>query len=92
MSESLEVWLDADFLPEILPQLFMVGVALAIIYFMTGNLLMAVGAHALADAYMQIPRDVTGFEDDFDYLYIALALVFAMVLRARLLIYAARRR
>jgi membrane protease YdiL (CAAX protease family) len=59
------------------------GVALAIIYFVTGNLLMAVGAHALADAYMQIPRDATGYEDDLGYLYVALALVFAMVLRAR---------
>jgi membrane protease YdiL (CAAX protease family) len=48
-------------------------VALAIIYFMTGNLLMAVGAHALADAYMLIPRDATGFEDDFGYFYLALA-------------------
>src|SRR5580704_5607981 len=41
----------------ILPQLFIMGVALAIIYLVTGNLLIAVGAHALADAYMQIPRD-----------------------------------
>ena len=65
----------------ILPQLFIMGVALAIVYFMTGNLLMAVGAHALADAYMLIPRDATGFEDDFGYLYVALALVFAVVLR-----------
>jgi uncharacterized protein len=67
----------------ILPELFIMGVALAIIYFVTGNLLMAVGAHALADAYMQIPRDATGYEDDLGYLYVALALVFAMVLRAR---------
>jgi Type II CAAX prenyl endopeptidase Rce1-like len=59
----------------ILPELFIMGVALAIIYFMTGNLLMAVGAHALADAYMQIPRDATGYEDDLGYLYVALALV-----------------
>jgi uncharacterized protein len=73
-------WAD---IVSILPQLFVMGVALAIIYFMTGNLLMAVGAHALADAYMLIPRDATGFEDDFDYLYLALALVFAMVLRMR---------
>jgi uncharacterized protein len=65
----------------ILPQLFVMGVALAIVYFMTGNLLMAVGAHALADAYMLIPRDAIGLEDDFGYLYVALALVFAMVLR-----------
>lgn len=65
----------------ILPQLFMMGVALAIIYLVTGNLLIAVGAHALADAYMQIPRDVTGFEDDFSYLYLALAFVFAILLR-----------
>jgi uncharacterized protein len=67
----------------ILPQLFVMGVALAIVYFMTGNLLMAVGAHALADAYMLIPRDAIGLEDDFGYLYVALALVFAMVLRTR---------
>src|ERR1700735_2285474 len=67
----------------ILPELFIMGVALAIIYFTTGNLLMAVGAHALADAPMQIPSDATGYEDDLGYLYIALALVFAMVLRAR---------
>ena len=65
----------------ILPQLFIMGVALAIIYLVTGNLLIAVGAHALADAYMQIPRDATGFEDDFSYLYLALALVFAILLR-----------
>ena len=67
----------------ILPQLFIMGVALAIIYFMTGNLLMAVGAHALADAYMLVPRDATGFKDDLGYLYVALALVSAVVLRTR---------
>lgn len=63
----------------ILPQLFIMGVALAIIYLATGNLLIAVGAHALADAYMQIPRDASGFEDDFSYLYLALALVLHFV-------------
>ena len=62
----------------ILPQLFIMGVALAIIYLATGNLLIAVGAHALADAYMQIPRDASGFEDDFSYLYLALALVLPL--------------
>jgi hypothetical protein len=32
---------------------------------------------------MQISRDATGYKDDLGYLYVALALVFAMVLRAR---------
>jgi uncharacterized protein len=67
----------------ILPQVFIAGVALATIYFMTGNLLMAVGAHALADAYMLIPRDATGLEENLGYLYVALALVFATVLLVR---------
>jgi membrane protease YdiL (CAAX protease family) len=64
-----------------MPELFLAGVALAMVYLITGNLLIAIGVHALVDAPMLIPKDVSGLGDDFGYAYLALALIAACVWR-----------
>lgn len=64
-----------------MPELFLAGVALAMLYLITGNLLIAVGAHALVDAPMLVPKDVSGLGDDFGYVYLALALIAACLWR-----------
>jgi uncharacterized protein len=64
-----QIWL-------LLPQLFATGVALAVIYLATNNLLIAVGAHALANCIMLVCTDPRGFIDDHSgLLYTGLALV-----------------
>lgn len=67
-----------------MPELFLAGVALAMVYLVTGNLLIAVGVHALVDAPMLIPKDVSSLGDDFGYVYLALALIAACLWRWRL--------
>jgi uncharacterized protein len=68
-----EIWL-------LLPQLFVTGVALAVIYLATNNLLIAVGAHALANCIMLVCTDPHGFIDDHStLLYVGLALVFVAI-------------
>jgi hypothetical protein len=52
-----------------------------IIYFATGNLFVAVGTHALMDAYMLIPHDSFRFADDFDFVYLGLGLLAAILWR-----------
>jgi len=64
-----------------MPELFLAGVALAMVYLVTGNLLIAVGVHALVDAPMLIPKDVSGLGDDFGYVYLVLALIAACLWR-----------
>jgi uncharacterized protein len=62
----------------LLAQLFQTGVALAVIYLATNNLLIAVGAHALSNSIMLIFADPHGFIDDHSgllYLGPALALI-----------------
>lgn len=71
-------------LPDIaglMPELFLAGVGLAALYFLTGNLFVAVGVHALVDAPTLIAPDVSGLGDDFGYVFLALALVAACVWR-----------
>ena len=67
-----------------MPELFLAGVTLATIYLFTGNLLIAVGVHALVDAPMLIPKDASGLGDDFGYVYLMLALVAACLWRWRI--------
>lgn len=62
----------------IMPELFAAGIALAALYLITGNLLIAVGMHALADAPMLMPSDVSGLGQYFSYAYLAVALVAAL--------------
>jgi hypothetical protein len=64
-----------------MPELFLAGAALAALYLITGNLLIAVGMHALADAPMLIAHDVSGLGEHFSYAYLALALVAALAWR-----------
>jgi hypothetical protein len=56
----------------IMPTLFVAGLVLAAIYLLTGNLFVAIGVHALTDAFMLIPRDSAGL-GDFTYLLVGLA-------------------
>jgi membrane protease YdiL (CAAX protease family) len=67
-----------------MPELFLAGVALATVYLFTGNLLIAVGVHALVDAPMLIPKDASGLGDDFGYVYLMLALVATCLWRWRI--------
>jgi uncharacterized protein len=66
---------------ETLPILGVAGVGLAIIYLATGNLFVAVGTHALMDAYMLIARDTFRFADNFDFVYLGLGLLAALLWR-----------
>jgi CAAX protease family protein len=66
---------------ETLPMLGVAGVGLAIIYFATGNLFVAVGTHALMDAYMLIPHDSFRFADNFDAVYLGLGLLATLLWR-----------
>lgn len=66
---------------ETLPSLGLAGAGLAIVYFATGNLFIAVGIHALADAYMLIARDSFPFDDNFGFVYLGLGLLAALVWR-----------
>ncbi len=66
---------------ETLPMLGLAGIGLAIIYFATGNLFVAVGTHALMDAYMLIPHDSFQFADNFDFVYLGLGLLAALLWR-----------
>jgi membrane protease YdiL (CAAX protease family) len=66
---------------ETLPGLGLAGVGLAIVYFATGNLFIAVGIHALADAYMLIARNSLHIDDNFGFVYLGLGLVAALVWR-----------
>lgn len=66
---------------ETLPSLGLAGAGLAIVYFATGNLFIAVGIHALADAYMLIARDSFPFDDNFGFVYLGLGLLAALLWR-----------
>lgn len=66
---------------ETLPVLFLAGVVLAAIYLATGNLFVAVGAHALTDAYMLLPRDAFGLADNFGFVYLGLGFAGALLWR-----------
>jgi membrane protease YdiL (CAAX protease family) len=60
--------------------IFADGIALGVLYLVTDNLFMAVGAHALANFIMLIFTDPGGsFDDHSSLLYIGLALVIASV-------------
>ncbi|HEX3942809.1 MAG TPA: CPBP family intramembrane glutamic endopeptidase [Rhizomicrobium sp.] len=56
----------------IMPTLFLASLMLAAIYLVTGNLLVAVGVHALSDAFMLISPDSVGL-GNFPYLVLGLA-------------------
>ena len=58
-----------------MPTLFLAGLMLAAIFLLTGNLLVAIGVHALTDAFMLIARDSVGL-GDFPYLLLGLAGAF----------------
>lgn len=66
----------------VMPELFLAGAALAALYLITGNVLVAVGVHALVDAPMLIAHDVSGLgENHFGYSYLAVALIAALAWR-----------
>lgn len=72
--------------PEIaglMPELFLAGVGLAALYFLTGNLLIVVGVHALVDAPTLVTPDASGLGGDFGYVFLALALVVASAVRLK---------
>jgi len=73
-------WAD---IVQILPQLYLAGLILAAIYLLTGNLFVAVGVHALADAYMLIPSDTSGLTGNFGFVYMGVGLAAAVVWRLR---------
>jgi uncharacterized protein len=66
---------------EALPMLFLAGVMFAVIYLATGNLFVAVGGHALVDAYMLIPRDAFGLSDNFGFVYLVMVFAGALLWR-----------
>lgn len=66
---------------ETLPSLGLAGAGLAIVYLATGNLFIAVGIHALADAYMLIARDSFPFDDNFGFVYLGLGLLAVLLWR-----------
>jgi hypothetical protein len=74
-------WAD---IVQILPQLYLAGLALAAVYLLTGSLFVAVGVHALADAYMLIPSDNSGLNGNFGYVYTGVGLAAAVVWRLRM--------
>lgn len=71
-------WMDVL---ETLPALCLAGAILAIVYFATGNLFIAVGTHALANVYMLITRDSFHFADNFGFVYLGLGLLAALLWR-----------
>ncbi len=60
---------------DLLPQVFAIGCILAAIYLITGNLLLAVAAHALTDAYMLIFAAPMETSDSANFVYSMLALL-----------------
>lgn len=77
----LNMGLSGSAIVQAMPELFLAGIALAMVYLITGNLLIAVGVHALVDAPMLVPKDVSGLCDDFGYVYLMLALIAACLWR-----------
>jgi uncharacterized protein len=64
-----------------LPELAFVGTMLAIVYFVTGNLFVAVGIHALADASMLVISSGFGIHDYSDFAYLGLGLLAVLLWR-----------
>jgi membrane protease YdiL (CAAX protease family) len=68
----------------ILPQLFVFGTAFALLYLATGNLVVAIGTHALGNAVVLVPPDPLSSSHPLqlsDYLYVGVALVAAIAWR-----------
>lgn len=61
-----------------LPLLFVFGTGSALLYFLTGNLFVAVGTHALINAVVLVPADPLPSSHALDFLYLGLALVAAI--------------
>ncbi len=64
-----------------LPLLFAFGTGFALLYFITGNLFVAVGTHALINAVVLIPSDPLQSSHALDFLYLGLAIVAAIAWR-----------
>jgi len=64
-----------------LPELALIGTLLAIVYFATGNLFVAVGIHALVDASMLVVSNGFHIHDYSDFIYLGLGLLAALLWR-----------